>query len=139
MPRPHFRESGIVFRVGEIDLRVRHILERGAGELQRRYDPLRDDELGLELDRLPAPLCALGHQRRGGDAIAARLVADCHAGDAGNENEVADRERRRIARRGASFQMRVLEMLDREVLLRDHRQRLHVHVGIGEQQPLLRD
>jgi len=35
--------------------------------------------------------------------------------------------------------MRVLEMLDREVLLRDHRDRLHVHVGIGEQQPFLRD
>src|SRR6266478_9101057 len=91
MSRPDLGEGGKVLGVCEINLRMRHILEAGADKLQRRHDALRDDEFGLELYRLPAPLRALRHQCRRSNAVAARLVADRHAGDAGNEDEVADR------------------------------------------------
>src|SRR5262245_55110635 len=33
------------------------VVDGGAGERQRRHDPLRDDELGLQLDRLAALRC----------------------------------------------------------------------------------
>src|SRR5437667_12706082 len=62
MSRPDFGESGIVLGLGEINLCVRYILERRADKLQRGHDALRDDEFGLEFDRLPAPLRAFRHQ-----------------------------------------------------------------------------
>src|SRR5438552_647199 len=76
-----------------------------AGKLQRRHDRLRDDELAFELDRQPRPLRAFGHQRGRGDPVPLRLVADRHRGDAGDEDEVAHGERRRIARRRAALQI----------------------------------
>ena len=108
--RPGLVERGVVLAVGEIDLRVHHVVERGAGERQRLHHALRDDELGLELDRLAGPLRAFRHQRRGSDAVALRLVADRERGDAGNEDEVAGGERRRIAGGGPARELLVLEV-----------------------------
>ena len=139
VPRPRLVERRIVVAVGEIDLGVHHVLQPGAGQRQRLHHALRDDELGLELDRLAGPLRALGHQRRGGDAVAPRLVADRERRDAGNEDEVADRERRRIAGGRAAGERLVLEMRHLEALLRNDAERLDVHVGAGQQQALLGD
>ena len=97
MPGPGLVERRIILGIGEIDLGVDDVFEVGAGQRQRLRHPLGDDELGLELDRLAGPLRAFGHQRRRGNAVASRLVADRERGDAGNEHEVADGERGRIA------------------------------------------
>ena len=112
---------------------------RGADQRQRLHHALLDDELGLELDRLPGPLGALGHQGRGGDAVSPRLVADRQRGDAGNEDEVAGGERRRIARGRPAGQRLVLVMGHLEARPRDDAERLDVHVGAGQQQLLLGD
>ena len=52
------------------------IFQPRAGERERLRHALSDDEFGLKLDRLAAPLRALRHQGCLGDAIAARLVAE---------------------------------------------------------------
>ena len=115
------------------------VVDGGAGQRERGHDPLRDDELGLQLDRLAGPLLAFGHQRRRGDAVAMRLVAFRGRCDAGNEDEVANGQRRRKARGRPAGEMLVLEMRDLESRSRDDAQRLDVHVGAGQQQALLRD
>src|SRR5262249_44634960 len=97
LPRPRLVEGGIILAVREVDLRVHDILQLRAGERERADHALLDDEVRLELDRLAAPLRALLPQRRRGDAVAARLVAARERRDAGNEDAVADGERRRIA------------------------------------------
>jgi hypothetical protein len=97
MPRPGLVERRIVVAVGEIDLRVHDVAERRAGQRQRGLHAMSDDELGLELDRLAAPLRPFRHQRRRGDTVAPRLIADGERSDARQEDEIAHRERRRIA------------------------------------------
>ena len=139
VPRPDLVEGGIVLAAGEIDLGVDDVREARARERERGHDAFRDDELGLELDRLATPLRAFRHQRRRGDAVAPRLVADRHRGDAGNEDEVADRQRRRIAGGGAALELLVPEVLDLEAFLRHHRHRLDVHVGRRQREASLRD
>ena len=139
MARPDLGERGIILGVGEINLRMQHIFQPRTGQFQRRRNALGDEKFRLELDRLAAPLHALRHQRRRGDAVALRLIASRHAGDAGDKNEISDSERRRVAGRRARSQSLMLEVHNLESSFRDDRHRLNVHVCIRQQQPLLCD
>ena len=139
MPRPRLVEGRIVLAVGEIDLRVHDVLELRSGQRERGRHPLGDDEFGLELDRLPAPLQTFGHQRRRRDPVATRLVADRRRRDARNEDEVANRDRRRIAGGRTALELLVLEVRNLKTLVGDDTHGLDVHVSAGQQQALLRD
>ena len=139
VPGPGFVEGRIVLPVGQINLGMDDVVDGGAGQRERRYEPLRDDELGLQLDRLAGPLLAFGQQCRRGNAVAMRLVAFRARCDAGNEDEVANGQRRRKARGRPAGEMLVLEMGDFESRRRHDAERLDVHVGARQQQALLRD
>src|SRR5262249_22371497 len=78
-------------------------------------------------------------QCRRGNAVAMRLVAFGAGWDAGNEDEVANGQRRRKARGRPAGEMLVLEMGDFESGGRYDAERLDVHVGARQQQALLRD
>jgi hypothetical protein len=67
------------------------------------------------------------------------LRRDGKRGDARQEDEVADRERGRIAGGRAPGQLLVLEVLDLEPRFGNGGHGLDVHIGAGQQQPLLRD
>ena len=136
MARPGLVERGIILAVGEIDLRVHtssSLAPASASDCTMRWVMMNSVS---SLIGWPRPLRALGHQRRRGDAVAPRLVADRERGDAGNEDEVADGERRRIARGRARRRALMLEVHDLEARLRDDADRLDVHVGAGQQQAL---
>src|SRR3984885_10849244 len=111
MPRPRLIEGRIVFAVREVDLGVHDVLQPRASQRKRGRNPLGDDEFGLELDRLPAPLRAFGHQSRRGDPATPRLIPDRERRNAWEENEVADRNRRRVAGGRAPLELLVLEVL----------------------------
>src|SRR5579859_1334368 len=45
-------EGRLILTVAQIDLRMHDVVERRAGERQRRRDAFGNDELGFKLDRL---------------------------------------------------------------------------------------
>src|SRR5215470_14973476 len=131
MTRPHFVEGRIVFRVGEIDLRVYQVLDSGSCERKRLHDTFGYDEFGLKLDRLPGPLRALCHQRSRSYPVATGLIAHRQRGDARNEDEIARDQRGRISGGRTSFEFVMLEVFYLESLLRKDADGLDVHVCAG--------
>src|SRR6185503_1878775 len=104
------------------------VVDGGAGQRERGHDPLRDDELGLQLDRLAGPLLAIGQQGGLGYAVAMRLVAFRARCEAWNEDEVAHSPHRGKARGWPGGETLVLDMGDLESGARDNPERLDVHV-----------
>ena len=138
MRLPDVGEDGAVLRLGQPGLGLDDVLRPDPGEGQRRQQPLGYDELRLAAERLPAPLQPVFDQRGLGDAAAARLRALGHRRAAGQEDEIAGGERRRVARARPRPQRRVVEMADLRppVGERDH---LPVELGARQQESLLDD
>src|SRR5215470_3140702 len=97
MAQPHFVEGRIVFRIGEIDLRVNQVFDPRSCERKRLHDTFGYDEFGLKLYRLPGPLRTLSHQRSRSYPVATGLIAHSQRSDTRNEDEIARAQRGRIS------------------------------------------
>ena len=124
--------------IGQVDLRLHDIRRAEPHEVERGQQAAGDDEPGFEPQPLAAPELSLFDQGFGGDAVARLLPGHRHRGVARHEDEIARRERRRVARCRLAAQRLVVDMVDRRAVRSDG-DRLVIERGARQQQPLLDD